>query len=56
MVLARSAISTLKFMRQLQDFQGISSGGAMLPRSSLFASLQAALARAPVVALLGPRQ
>jgi predicted AAA+ superfamily ATPase len=28
----------------------------MLPRSSLFASLQAALARAPVVALLGPRQ
>jgi predicted AAA+ superfamily ATPase len=28
----------------------------MLPRPSLFASLQAALARAPVVALLGPRQ
>jgi predicted AAA+ superfamily ATPase len=28
----------------------------MLPRSSLFASLLAALARAPVVALLGPRQ
>jgi hypothetical protein len=56
MALARSAISTLKFVRQLQDFQGIASGGAMLPRSSLFASLQAALARAPVVALLGPRQ
>ena len=28
----------------------------MLPRPSLFASLEAALARAPVVALLGPRQ
>jgi hypothetical protein len=28
----------------------------MLPRPALFASLQAALARAPVVALLGPRQ
>jgi ABC-type uncharacterized transport system YnjBCD ATPase subunit len=56
MALARSEIGTLKFVRQLQDFQGIALGGAFLPRCSLFASLQAALARAPVVALLGPRQ
>ena len=56
MALARSEIGTLKFVRQLQDFLGIALGGAMLPRCSLFASLQTALARAPVVALLGPRQ
>jgi hypothetical protein len=43
-VLARSEISTLKSVRQLQDFQGIVQGGAMLPRPALFASLQAALA------------
>jgi predicted AAA+ superfamily ATPase len=44
----------LKSVRQLQDFQGIFKGGAMLPRPSLFASLQAALARAPVVAAWRP--
>lgn len=47
---------TLKSLHLLHIFQGKSRRRPMLPRPARMAALEAALARSPVVALLGPRQ